>query len=434
MKDVSSAENRTATTGPPREALEALVDRVASDTAFRKSNRLRELLLFLCARALSDPCAATHEQEIGVRMFGREVGYDTGQDAIVRVQASLLRKKLQEYFASDGRDEPIVIEIPKGTYTPVFRSRESESLDVALQESQGRRSWPRRPVLLLTLLAAGGVALVTAWAVLKPSHLGGPACLGAQSGPAVDRLWSQMFANGRPASIVISDPNLTSFQDRIQRQLGLNEYRNKEFSRLADELITDPEERRTWKTLMLQSFSHTTDTRLAALFSVFNAAHNVTTEIVSARDFGVASLQSHNLILLGTRRANPWVELFESQLNFRSAFREAPMMAWFQNESPLPGENALYSVVWQKRGYCRVAFLPNQRGGGNVLLISGTEMASTEPGGQFISSERWIQDLRSALKLTGTARFPYFEVLLKVDYVTSDNPTFEIIAHRVVKS
>ncbi len=364
-------------------------------------------------------------------MFGREAGYDTGQDAIVRVQASLLRKKLQEYFASDGQDEPIVIELPKGTYTPAFRSRESEPHEVAPQGPQGRRSWPRRNALLLALVAAG--ALVAAWLLLKPSHLGGPACLGAQSGPTVDRLWAQMFANGRPTSIVISDSSLTLFQDRIQRQLNLNEYRNKEFNRLADDLLTDPAERTRWKDLMRQAASHTTDTRLAALFSVFNATHNVTTEIVSARDFGVASLQSHNLILLGTRRANPWLELFESQLNFRSTFREAPMMVWFQNESPAPGESALYNAVWQKRGYCRVAFLPNQRGSGNVLLISGTEMASSEAGGQFISSERRIQALRSALKLTGRARFPYFEVLLKVDYVTSDNPTFEIVAHRVVK-
>jgi hypothetical protein len=431
MKDRSSpVERRAATIEPSRESLEHLVDRVASAAAFRKSNRLRELLQFLCARALSDPGATTREQEIGVRMFGREAGYDTGQDAIVRVQASLLRKKLQEYFASDGQDEPIVIELPKGTYTPVFRSRESESNEVA-QKSRGRRSWLRSHALLLTLLAAG--ALVAAWLVLKPSHFGGPASLGAQWGPAVDRLWSQMFANGQPTSIVISDLSLTLFQDRIQRQLSLNEYRNKEFNRLADDLLTDPAERTRWKDLMRQAASHTTDARLAALFSVFNATHNVTTEVVSARDFGVATLHSHNLILLGTLRANPWVELFENQLNFRTAFREAPMMSWFQNESPAPGESTLYSAVWQKRGYCRVAFLPNQRGSGNVLLVSGTEMASTEAGGQFISSERRIQALRSALKLTRRARFPYFEVLLKVDYVTSDNPTFEIVAHRVVK-
>ena len=52
-------------------------------------------------------------------MFGRSPGYDTAQDNLVRVQASQLRKKLQQYFAAEGRDEPVVIEIPKGSYVPI---------------------------------------------------------------------------------------------------------------------------------------------------------------------------------------------------------------------------------------------------------------------------------------------------------------------------
>jgi hypothetical protein len=80
-----------------------------------------------------------------------------------------------------------------------------------------------------------------------------------------------------------------------------------------------------------------------------------------------------------------------------------------------------------------VAFLPNLSRRGNVLLISGTDMPSTEAGGQFISNERWIQTLRSALGLSGNAPFPYFEVLLKADYRTWNTPRFELIAHRIHK-
>jgi hypothetical protein len=121
-------------------------------------------------------------------------------------------------------------------------------------------------------------------------------------------------------------------------------------------------------------------------------------------------------------------------LNFRSVFQEnPPMLASFQNRSPLPGESAAYTVQWTKLGYSRVAFLPSPSRSANVLLVSGTDMGSIEAGRQFITSERWIQRLRSDLGLSPKARFPYFEVLLKVDYLTWNTSKFDLVAHRTLK-
>src|SRR3974377_1599869 len=61
-----------------------LIQRVAASSVFGKSNRLRELFLFLCQRKPGDPAGAVHEQEIGVEVFGRQPDYDTTQDAIFR--------------------------------------------------------------------------------------------------------------------------------------------------------------------------------------------------------------------------------------------------------------------------------------------------------------------------------------------------------------
>ena len=63
-------------------------------------------------------------------VFGRPADYDTSHDTLVRVQVSQLRKKLQEHFSEEGRDEPLIIEIPKGNYVPVFRPR-AELLETA---------------------------------------------------------------------------------------------------------------------------------------------------------------------------------------------------------------------------------------------------------------------------------------------------------------
>ena len=107
-------------------------------------------------------------------------------------------------------------------------------------------------------------------------------------------------------------------------------------------------------------------------------------------------------------------------------------MAYFQNHSPLHGESGMYrGSSREHEGYCRVAFFPNPARHGNILVISGTNLASTEAGGEFITGERWMQALRSRLGLGQRDRFPYFEVLLKVDLLQAAVPKFEIVAHRI---
>src|SRR6185437_8958638 len=113
------SDNPVAMALEPRE----LLDRIASSAPFQRSKRLRELLQYLGERALKDPTCTLREQEIGVDVLGRPSDYDTSHDTLVRVLVSQLRKKLQEYFATEGHGEPVVIEIPKGSYLPVFRPR-----------------------------------------------------------------------------------------------------------------------------------------------------------------------------------------------------------------------------------------------------------------------------------------------------------------------
>jgi hypothetical protein len=247
-------------------------------------------------------------------------------------------------------------------------------------------------------------------------------------------LWGQMFGGSRPACVVISDICLVQFESLLKYQLSLDEYRNKYFTEVATEHLSDPTQRGVAITVLLSPGTHVIDSQVAAQFVLLNAAHQIPTDIVFARDFGVSYLYSHNVILLGTRRANPWMEFFEPQLNFRSGFDESGPLSYFRNLAPRPGERATYPVEWGNLGYCRVAFLPNPTRNGNVLLLSGTEMADTEAGGAFITNEGWIRALRSTLRLGPQDRCPHFEVLLKVEYVARNAaPHFSIVAHRIIK-
>src|SRR5215472_14738075 len=100
-----------------------LVQRVSSSSTFEKSHRLRTFFLHVCRCALESRPEATTEQQIGIHVFGRPADYNPNEDNIVRSQARLLRLKLEHHFVNEGKDEPVVISIPKGQYLPFFESR-----------------------------------------------------------------------------------------------------------------------------------------------------------------------------------------------------------------------------------------------------------------------------------------------------------------------
>jgi len=101
----------------------ALVLRVAASHPFAKASQLRDILIYLSRRSLSEPGTSIREYEIGCNVLGRRPDFDPHEDNIVRVQVSHLRKKLNEFFSAEGKDEPVHITIPKGTYVPRFELR-----------------------------------------------------------------------------------------------------------------------------------------------------------------------------------------------------------------------------------------------------------------------------------------------------------------------
>src|ERR1700712_2837936 len=109
-----------------------LVQRVIESPHLIGSARLRDFLLHVTPRALRETPEDATEQQIGIQVFQRSPGFNSSEDSIVRSQARLLRLKLSAYFNAEGASEPVIIEIPKGHYLPVFlrsqRARMSEEV------------------------------------------------------------------------------------------------------------------------------------------------------------------------------------------------------------------------------------------------------------------------------------------------------------------
>ena len=99
-----------------REALESII---SSDT-FAASKRCQDFLRLVVEHALVGEVDDLRERMIGVEMFGRPVDYDTSNDAVVRVRATEVRKRLAQYYAQTPPAPVVRIELPPGSYVPEF--------------------------------------------------------------------------------------------------------------------------------------------------------------------------------------------------------------------------------------------------------------------------------------------------------------------------
>jgi len=420
----------TAQRAPALDEHSALLQRVLWSRLIEKSTRIRDLLVYVCERVLQDPAAEIHEQEIGHRVFGRGADYDTSADNIVRVTASQGRKKLEQYFSTEGAGEPIILEIPKGQYTPVFRER-SVAADIAVEAEPPARNWRQRAILILAACAPL-LAIVTVWCVLALRSERMAARSEVDANPTLHALWPQLLPRDGRTDIVVTDSSLSLFQELLDRQLTLSDYLKPELWAQADGLASNPALRTFAQRAAQRRF-----TSLASVTTAFRIAQLAGQDrshvsILSARDFNIRQMRVDNVILLGSTRANPWVDLIADRLNFRFGFDQASRYAFFDNREPHAGEEKVYRTD-SSTSYCQIAFLPNLGRTGNILAISGTEVEGTEGGGEFVTSERLLAQLRPLVAPDRDGRLPYFEVLLKSSRVGGSTPAFHIVGSRLLR-
>ena len=120
--------------------IRSAVNRLRKSRTVGSSERLIEFLNFVVEASLNGE--HLKETTIGVSVFGCTTDYDPKADAIVRSQAWRLRLKLKEYYAYEGADDPLVIDLPKGHYVPVFlvrKPREESSENSSAQRQHLRR-------------------------------------------------------------------------------------------------------------------------------------------------------------------------------------------------------------------------------------------------------------------------------------------------------
>src|SRR5262244_1724895 len=151
---MGSAENQV-------EPLRRQLERVLASPGFARSERLSRLLRFVVERHLEGRDNELKESLIAIEVFGRPPDYDPKRDPIVRAEASRLRARLSEYYLAQGKDDAVVIELPKGGYIPVVRSAERTDKPAAPEGSKLSTWWVSVGAALALLVVA--VAAISWW-------------------------------------------------------------------------------------------------------------------------------------------------------------------------------------------------------------------------------------------------------------------------------
>ncbi len=425
-------------TGPnAQDPRRLLVQRILNSQCFEKSARMREFLAYVCERALSEPQSAIREQDIGRAVFDRAPNYETDQDNIVRVNASQLRKRLESYFASEGRAESLILTLPKGHYTPAFDPRPAQAVPArregpALETAPASRPASRRLVVSLAYLSAAlGVLCLSLAATLLTRKA--PVSKSAGTLP-MQALWSRLLQTGQATDIVLTDSSLGLTQDVMGAPVPLSEYIHPNIWLQAPGLASRPDAQMAARFAARRRYTDMASVNAAyRILALAGPPGQGRIALCFARDFSLQRMKSDNAILLGSRRTNPWVEMVENRMTFRFGFNMATRQAYFENRQPLPGELPVYAND-PATSYCQVTFIPNLGGTGNLIVISGTDPEGTETGAEFLTTEAGIASLRQRLPGGRAGQLPYFEVILKSARIGGATPVCEIAAARAAKA
>ncbi|MEP2029092.1 MAG: hypothetical protein ABJI96_10360 [Paracoccaceae bacterium] len=150
------------------ESVRTALSQVIGSAEFRASEKRTAFLEYVVQKALSDETETIKAYNIGIDIFGRGEDFDPQSDPVVRVEAGRLRRDLEHYYLTAGRDDKIVFAIPKGTYIPEIKRREVTQSEPKMAHPEasdsngnGRRALQTHGLLLLSSVFAAGIVVGT---------------------------------------------------------------------------------------------------------------------------------------------------------------------------------------------------------------------------------------------------------------------------------
>ena len=384
------------------ESLQALADRIRTTGALGRSQLIQKLFDFLIE------CSATgrapKETEVAIEVFGKDVGFDVAQDAMVRVYVHKLRRKLEEYYSAAGRSDPFHLTIPKGAYRIVIAGQDPLAAAAAgeLPGDAGDGSIPgaMRPVarrwLWPTLAASLVINLLFAGALLWYGHRGR-----ATDPMLANPMWARMLPADRPLLVVFGDYYIFAETDRnMEVQRLVREFSINSPGDLDQYLKLHPEFADRYQDMQLNYLPTAAAYALKDLMPMLAGASGHT-RVVLASQLTPRMLKTSNVIYIGYLSGMGMLSdlVFSgSRFDVGESFdvlidRTSGKRYISQAALPVPGEQTYHDF-----GYFATFAGPS---GNQIMIIAGTRDVAVMHTAESITHPESLQQLTTR---SGNAR------------------------------
>ncbi len=177
------------------------MERILESSAFRGSKRCQRFLGYVVDQALEGREELLKERTLGIEIFDRTPSYDTSEDAIVRVKANEVRKRLAQYYVETGHEQEVRLELPSGSYVPEFHWVAAPPAPEPLARPRGgRKLWLGAAAVALVLIGFAG------WLSLRPAA------------SLADQFWAPVFQSPRPVVICSGNPVVYLLARRVHER------------------------------------------------------------------------------------------------------------------------------------------------------------------------------------------------------------------------
>jgi hypothetical protein len=400
------------------------VEKLTKSHSLHSSESLCKLLRYLAEHSLEHPGIAIKEYQIATEVLGRPLGFDPQSDSTVRVQAGRLRVKLTEYYAQQGADDSILVEIPKGSYSLTFHVRNKSGLQLAQipqplpAEKKPEavrtptRGWVIAVLALSVLLAA---CLVTTAILLEQrSH---PQAVSSPAVPEpIQIFWNHFVAGPQPPWVIFSNGNFVGRPETGMRYFNpssdARSFILDHYTGVGEVLAIHQLD------LVFSSLNRPLRVKRGALFSLDDAKNN---------DLIFVGSPSENLTLLDV----PGTQEFVFQ-RLQSGPRKGDLAVI--NMHPQPGEPKQFLATPANQAtvedYAVVSLLPGLEHSHAILILAGNSTFGTQAAVEYVCREDSLKELLQRLKASKPGELKPFEALLHVKIAHGVPVTTSLVAVR----